>query len=214
MSAVAFATPHLAGPSCAPPPAAGERDLLDRLRAGDGEAFAELVREHGGRLLAVAQRFLRSSEDSADAVQEAFLAAFRSLGSFQGSSALSTWLHRILVNACLMKLRSRSRRRESPVEDLLPRFDAAGRHAGPVPRWMEDPHERLAAEEVRQTVRRAIQRLPDSLRVVLLLRDIEELDTEETARLLGISLANVKTRLHRARQALRALLEPAFACRQ
>ena len=209
----AIASPSLESPVPVLPPRGGEREFLDRLRAGDEQAFAELVREHGGRMLAVAQRFLRSSEDIADAVQEAFLAAFRSLGSFQGSSALSTWLHRIVVNACLMKLRSRSRRRECSVEDLLPRFDEAGRHAGPVPRWMEDPHDLLAADEARRVVRRAIRRLPDPLRAVLLLRDIEELDTAETARLLGITQANVKTRLHRARQALRALLEPVFASR-
>jgi len=212
MSAIAFASPRIESRDSVLP-TGGEREFLDRLRAGDEQAFAELVREHGGRMLAVARRFLRSSEDIADAVQEAFLAVFRSLGSFQGSSALSTWLHRILVNACLMKLRTRSRRRECSVEDLLPRFDEAGRHAGPVRRWMEDPHELLAADEARQVVRRAIGRLPDPLRVVLLLRDIEELDTAETARLLGITQSNVKTRLHRARQALRALLEPTFASR-
>src|SRR5262245_43709397 len=135
MSATAFASPRMESPGRVLSPGGGEREFLDRLRAGDEHAFAELVREPGGRMLAVAQRFLRSSEDVADAVQEAFLAAFRSLHSFQGSSALSTWLHRILVNACLMKLRTRSRRRECSVEDLLPRFDETGSHAGPVRRW-------------------------------------------------------------------------------
>ena len=185
--------------------------LHARLKAGDRQAFEELVREQGGRLLAVARRFLRSSEDQADAVQETFLSALRSIGSFEGGSSISTWLHRILINHCLMKLRTRSRRHEVSLEDVAPRLDGAERRAAAASTsWAEDPHARLATAEERVLVRRRIECLPDSLRLVLLLRDIEELDTDETARLLGISRANVKTRLHRARLAVRELLEPHF----
>jgi len=96
-----------------------EATMLDRLRAKDERAFEMLVRAYGGRMLAVARRLLRSEDDAADAVQEAFLAAFKSIDRFRGAARLSTWLHRIVVNAVLMKLRASSRRPEETIEDLL-----------------------------------------------------------------------------------------------
>jgi RNA polymerase sigma-70 factor (ECF subfamily) len=188
--------------------ASEDAGLLARVRAGDGSACEALVRRHGGRMLAVARRFLRAEEDSADAVQDAFLSAFRSLDGFEGDSALGTWLHRIVVNVCLMKLRARSRRREVRIDELLPTFDATGHHARPVQPWDDQALERLTRAETRAQVRECIDRLPQTYREVLLLRDVEELDTEQTAGQLGITPGAVKTRLHRARQALRALLEP------
>ena len=182
--------------------------LLERVRSGDERACEELVRRHGGRMLAVARRFLRTEDDSADAVQDAFLAAFRSLDGFEGNSALGTWLHRIVVNVCLMRLRARSRSREVRIDDLLPTFDASGHHSHPVRTWEDQGLARLSRDESRAQVRACIDRLPEPYREVLLLRDIEELDTEQTARHLGINPGAVKTRLHRARQALRTLLEP------
>jgi RNA polymerase sigma-70 factor (ECF subfamily) len=185
-----------------------EAGLLARLRAGDESACETLVRRLGGRMLAVARRVLRCEEDSADAVQDAFVAAFGSLDRFEGHSTLATWLHRIVVNSCLMKLRSRGRRREVSVDGLLPAFDEAGRHARPMRRWDEQGVTRLSREETQAQVRACIDQLPESYRTVLLLRDIEELDTDQAARQLGVSAGAVKTRLHRARQALRTLLEP------
>jgi RNA polymerase sigma-70 factor, ECF subfamily len=185
-----------------------EARLLDRLRAGDEEASEALVRKHSGRMLAVARRFLHSEEDSADAVQDAFLAAFRSLDKFEGNSTVGTWLHRIVVNSSLMKLRSQSRSRQVPIDGLLPTFDETGHHACPIHPWGEQAVDRLAREEMRAQVRECIHQLPESYRTVLLLRDIEELDTDKTAEQLGISAGAVKTRLHRARQALRTILEP------
>jgi RNA polymerase sigma-70 factor (ECF subfamily) len=187
-----------------------EARLLERIRAGEEEACAALVRKYGGRMLAVARRFLSCEEDSADAVQDAFVSAFRSLEGFEGNSALGTWLHRIVVNTCLMKLRARSRNRVVSIDPLLPAFDESGHHAQPVGRWAEQPDVLLARAETRAQVRGCIDRLPDPYRTVLLLRDIEGLDTEQTAQQLGISAGAVKIRLHRARQALRTLLEPIF----
>jgi RNA polymerase sigma-70 factor (ECF subfamily) len=159
-------------------------------------------------MLAVARRFLRCEDDAADAVQDALLAAFRSLDKFAGHSSLGTWLHRIVVNACLMKLRVQSRKRAVPIDDLLPTFDESGHHTRPIHPWAEPALSRLLREESRHQVRVCIDRLPERYRTVLLLRDIEELDTEQTAQRLGIAPGAVKTRLHRARQALRTLLEP------
>ncbi len=190
--------------------AGSEAEWIERIRSGDERAAEEFVREYGGRMLAVARRHLRCEADCADAVQDAFLSAFRALGSFQGSASLATWLHRIVVNSCLMKLRSQSRRRTVPIGELLPTFDDSGHHAAAVRAWSDPTHDRLASGETRAQVRACIDRLPEAHRIVILLRDIEELDTAETAELLGISPAAVKTRLHRARQALRTLLDPLF----
>ena len=185
-----------------------ERVLVEKLRAGDDKAYEVLVRTHGGRMLAVAQRLLRNEDDAHDAVQDAFLSAFRSIARFEGSARLSTWLHRIVVNAALMKLRTRRRKPEQSIEDLLPSFLADGHLANPASAWRTSPSGALERSQLSRFVRDAIDRLPDSYRIVLLLRDIEELDTEETAAVLGMTANAVKTRLHRARQALRTLLEP------
>jgi RNA polymerase sigma-70 factor (ECF subfamily) len=190
------------------PGAGPDAEVLDRLHCGDEDACRALVCRHSGRMLAVARRFLCNDEDADDAVQDAFLAAFRGLDKFQGNSTLWTWLHRIVVNACLMKLRAKSRSRAVPIDDLLPAFDEAGRHCRPGRAWPEQAPAQLMRKETRIQVRGCIDRLPKRHRAVLLLRDIEELDPEQTAQLLGIAPGAVKTRLHRARQALRTLVEP------
>ena len=182
--------------------------LLARLRAGDEAAYEELVRGETAHLLAVARRLLRNDDDAQDAVQQAFLSAFRALPTFNGESRLTTWLHRIVTNAALMKLRSRGRRPEDSIEDLLPNFLEDGHHVEQFSEWSLPADARLVRRETRAQVRAAIDRLPDSYRTVLLLRDIEELSTEETARALGVNANTVKIRLHRARQALVKLLTP------
>ena len=185
-----------------------ESELIARLRSGDQAAYETLVRAHGPRMLAVAGRFFNGEQDRDDAVQDAFISAFRAINSFDKNSKLATWLHRITVNACLMKLRSRSRKSETPIDDLLPQFDKTGHRIDCGKAWTEDGYSRLVAKDQRQLVRDCIDKLPETYRTVLLPRDIEGLDTEQTAQMLSCSQANVKTRLHRARQALRELLEP------
>ena len=139
--------------------------------------------------------------DAQEAVQDAFLCVFRGLAGFDGGSRLSTWLHAIAVRACLMKLRTRRRRPETPIEELLPQFHSDGHRVQPGPAWGESIEQVVQRQESRDLVRRCIDQLPDSYRTVLLLRDIEELSTEEAAKLLGTNAGVVKTRLHRARQA-------------
>ncbi len=187
-----------------------ERDLLLRLRNGDSRAFETLVRSQAPRLLAVARRMLGSEADAQDAVQETFINAFKCLDSFEGSCQLSTWLHRITVNVALMKLRARGRKPEQSIEDLLPTFLEDGHHARHPPDWRPDALALLEHREQREFVRACITQLPESYRTVLILRDIEELDTDEAAEMLGVTPNVVKVRLHRARQALRTLLEPRF----
>lgn len=184
-----------------------EAHQIARLRTGDEDAFASLVRTNGGRLLATARRFFANEGDAHDAVQDTFLSAYQALDSFKGQALLSTWLHRILVNCCLVKLRSRRRRPEESLEGLLPVFSEGGQEVSPSLPWKPFEDE-LARRQACALVRNLIQQLPETHRAVLLLRDIEERDTAETADLLGISENAVKIRLHRARQALRSLLDP------
>ncbi len=184
-----------------------EAQLVEGMRAGEHAAFETVVRLYGGRMLAAARRLLRSEDDAADAVQEAFLAAFKSIDGFQGAARLSTWLHRIVINAALMKVRSASRRPEGAIDDLLPRFDAEGNWIDTVHEWGSGSEELLERRETRVLVRRCIDQLPEAYRTVLLLRDIEDLDTDEVAEMLGVTANAVKIRLHRARQTLRSLLE-------
>jgi len=160
---------------------------------------------------AVARRFLRSEEDVNDALQDALICVFKNAAHFRQDSRVSTWLHRIVVNACLMKLRSQRRRHEVEIEDLLPTFDESGHQTQPVRAWDDGPLADAQRSETRQHVRDCIDKLPGDYRTVLLLRDIEQMDTEEVAKLLDCSSGCVKTRLHRARQALRTLLTPMFA---
>jgi RNA polymerase sigma-70 factor (ECF subfamily) len=187
-----------------------EAGLLAGMQAGDAGSFETCVRTHCGRMLVVARRILGNAEDAEDAVQDAFLSAFKAIGSFHGKSSLGTWLHRIVVNAALGRLRSRQRHQEKSIEDLLPHFGEGEHQLDPPVPWGATPEKGLQAQEVTALVHSCISRLPDNYRNVLLLRDIEGLDTEETARQLGTSPGVVKTRLHRARQALRTLLDPHF----
>ncbi len=193
--------------------ASADADLLLRLRAGEEAAYRELVRANAGRMLAVARRMLRCESEAEDAVQEAFTQAYHALPRFEGHALLSTWLHRIVVNACLIRLRKRKRRGEKSLEELLPRFSEDGHREGVGEPWPHDALAQLEAREVRAAVRKAIDSLPERHRCVLLLRDIEELSSEEVAERLGIRADAVKMRLHRARQALRTLLDPQLAGR-
>jgi RNA polymerase sigma-70 factor, ECF subfamily len=161
-------------------------------------------------MLAAARRILRNEEEARDVVQKSFLAVHQSLPSFRGESRLGSWIHRITINNALMSLRSRRRRPEESIEELLPEFLADGHASRPSSEWALSPEKAMARAETRALVRKCIDRLPENYRAIVLLRDVEEMDSEEAARLLGVSVNVAKVRLHRARQALRSLLDPHF----
>jgi len=152
-----------------------------------------------------------SREAARDAVQEAFISVFRSLDRFNGEARLCTWLHRIAVNAALMKLRTRKRHPEESIKALLPAFQDDGHHVEQFSDWAMPADRLLEREDTRARVRECIAQLPDNYRQVLLLRDIEELSTEQVAHLLSVTPTAVKVRLHRARQALSTLLRRELA---
>jgi len=197
-----------------------DTELLAAHAAGDPDAFGEVVRRHRDRLWAVALRTLGDREEAADAVQDALVSALRASGprpadgtagaAFRGESAVTTWLHRIVVNACLMRIRRRERKPEESIDDFLPAYEADGHTVEKFQPWGNSAIERLEKQETHALVRASIDRLPETYRTALLLRDIEEMDSEEAAAVLGITPNALKIRVHRARQALRTLLDPHF----
>ena len=187
-----------------------EDALLAELRSGNDAAYERFVRATTPRLLAVARRILGSEDDAQDALQDAYTSAFRALDRFEGKARLSTWLHRIVVNRALMRLRTRKRHPEESIDRLLPPYSEDGHQAHEPVEWSDGVDVALERREVREYVRAQIDRLPEGYRTVLLLRDIEEISTHETAEVLGITENAVKIRLHRARLALRALLDQRF----
>jgi RNA polymerase sigma-70 factor, ECF subfamily len=158
------------------------------------------------KLLSVAKRFLRNEDDAADAVQDTFVSALTSIDKFRGESSVYTWLYRILVNVCLMSLRSSTRSKCVSFEYLSQLCD--GREfREPATSLADLPEAQLENEYLVKHVRECVDQLPADYRNIILLRDIEQFDTDETSRLLRVSRGVVKTRLHRARRALRAMIE-------
>lgn len=183
--------------------------------AATAEGFAELVRSNAASLRRTCRRLLQDGVEADDAVQESFLNAFAHLHTFRGQARASTWLHRIAVNVCLMRLRRRialapaieSDDCDAALGSLLPRYRDDGHRDDAMPAWTASVDELCERRELCARVRQLVQSLPEPHRTVLVLRDLEELSTEETAALLGVRVNAVKTRLHRARQALRTMLE-------
>jgi len=186
-----------------------EAMLLECLRAGEDSCYEILVRKLGPQVMATAQRYLRSEADAADCFQDTFLAVFESINNFEQRSSLSTWIRGITIRQCLMRIRKQARRHEQSIEHMLPIFDEHGdRIEAASPRQTTAVSKSIDTEQMRSIVRQNINSLPDDYRLVLLLRDIDGHTTKETAAILGIKINAVKTRLHRARSALRYLLEP------
>ena len=172
------------------------------------EKLPEFVRAHTDWMLAVAYRILLDQAHAEDAVQNAFAIIFAKFHTFEGRSALRTWMHRIVTNEALMVLRKIRRQNEHSIDDLLPVFDTGGCRIESFTTEIATPEALLSRRQTHHHIRSAIMSLPEQFRIVLCLRDIEGLSTKEVSDALGLSEANVKVRLHRARSALKKLLEP------
>jgi RNA polymerase sigma-70 factor (ECF subfamily) len=185
-----------------------DSELVHAAQRGDQRAFAQLVEKYEARVYNLARKMMRDPQDAEDVLQETFISVFRHLKDFQGDSSFSTWLYRIATNASLMKLRGR----KTPALSLDEPAESDG--DGALPReivdWGITPEEALLSGEVRAQMDTAVDSLPESLRAVFVLRDIEGLSVQETADVLSISVPNVKTRLHRARLMLRENLSAYF----
>ena len=187
----------------------GQDAFLEKLRAGDPAAFAQLVEANQRAVYNLALRMLNNSQEAEDVLQETFLSAYKALPGFEGRSSLSTWLYRIASNASLMRLRKKQPETTSIDEPL------ELEEGGSLPRqfvdWSSVPEDELLDEESRRVMDEAVAELPDGLRIVFILRDIEGLSTQETGEALELSESAVKTRLHRARLTLREKLSAYFA---
>jgi RNA polymerase sigma-70 factor (ECF subfamily) len=179
--------------------------LVERLRAGDESAFAELVRRYQPRLLRLAEATVRSHAVAEEACQDTWLAVMRGLERFEGRSSFRTWLYRILLNRARTTA-GREQRAGRPDDEVVERFDAGGAWAEPPVPWSDRVDDRLVAEQLSRRVHDLLSTLPDQQRQVVVLRDVEGLEADAVASLLGISDGNQRVLLHRGRAKLRALL--------
>ena len=184
----------------------GDAELVERLKTGDREAFGALLRRYQGKVYRLAMNMTRSPQDAEEVTQDVFLAVYRKIGDFDGRAAFSTWLYRVASNAALMKLRGRRSEPHLSIEEEGPAFAPDGHFARPVADWSELPEDRLLSAERRRVLEQAIDALPPDYKAVVVLRDVEGLSNQEVAEILGTTVLAMKSRLHRARLALRERL--------
>lgn len=185
-----------------------ETGLVQRAQAGDAAAFTALVNAYARKIFRLAKHITQSDEDAEDVLQETFLKAYEHLPGFQGNSKFYTWIVRIGVNEALMKLRKRKSDRTVPLDEPIDTGEEEVTREIAV--WGDNPEEHYSREELGEILDKAIEGLKPSFRTVFVLRDIEEMSTEETAETLGISVPAVKSRLLRARLQLREKLTRQF----
>lgn len=192
----------------------GERALIEKSRQGDAEAFGRLVRKYEDRIYRLAKSVCVALPAEADDVyQDTFVTAFKKLPGFRGDADLGTWLYRIAANLCFMRHRKKKSEPFVPLLDKPHDHDeAAGRHE--FRDWEPTPEEIAGKRELSEHVARALGELPMEYRLVLTLRDVEGLSNEKTAEILGLSVAAVKSRLHRGRLFLRDRFEKSFGGRR
>jgi RNA polymerase sigma-70 factor, ECF subfamily len=194
------------GPTTSDPPS--DEQLAARARSGDPAAFEELVERHQERIYRLALRLTGSPADAEDVLQDTFLQVHRNLDGFRGDSKFTTWLYRVTTNAALMLLRSRNRRRTDSLDEHLPAFEAGGKLIGPDGDFGRAARadELMERRQLGDRITAALEQLDEGYRSVFVLRDLEDLSTEETAELLGLTPGAVRQRLHRARLMLRGYL--------
>jgi RNA polymerase sigma-70 factor (ECF subfamily) len=185
-----------------------DEDLVRVAQEGDSRAFDELVNRYKEKVYRLSYKILRHEEDAAEALQDAFLSAYRGLAKFKVESTFSTWLYRIATNAALMRYR---KRREGHISLEQSQSRIADAEPLAIPDWSAQPLDTLLDTETREVMQEGIDRLPEDLRTVFVLRDVEGLSNAEVADVLELSIAAVKSRLHRARVALRDRLNRYFA---
>jgi RNA polymerase sigma-70 factor, ECF subfamily len=190
------------------PPVLDETLLVSKAQAGDSAAFSELVTRYQNKIYRLAKHITQNDEDAEDVLQEAFLKAYEHLDSFQGNSKFYTWIVRIAVNEALMKLRKRKTDRSVPLDEPIDTGEEMVNREIAV--WEDNPEQRYSRQEMQEILDEAVESLKPDFRTVFALRDIEELSTEETAEALNISVPAVKSRLLRARLALREKLTRKF----
>jgi RNA polymerase sigma-70 factor (ECF subfamily) len=183
-----------------------DEDLLSRLRGGAPGAVEDLLRQYQGKIFNLAMSILKNESDAEEAAQDVFMTVIRKVDTFKGNSAFYSWMYRICVNTCLMRLRGKRRNDTVAIEDFMPVFTEEGMHASPMDDWSKEVERRALNEELGKMIRKFTEELSEKYRVVFVLSDIEGLSNEETAKILGMTVPAVKSRLHRARLYLREQL--------
>lgn len=189
-------------------PVFDEAALVAQAKAGDAAAFSELVQHYDRRVFRMAKQITQNDDDAADVLQESFLKAYTHLDEFQGNSKFYTWLVRIAVNEALMKLRKRRSDRTTPLDE--PIDTGEDEVVREIAVWDDNPEQTYSREELAQILDEAVDSLKPDYRTVFVLRDIEEMSIEETAKALNLSISAVKSRLLRARLQLREKLTRLF----
>lgn len=184
-----------------------DAELVKLAQAGDTRGFDELVRRYQDKVYRLCFKILRHEDDASEALQDAFLSAFRGLRNFKAESTFSTWLYRIATNASLMKYR---KRRDGHVSLEQSQSNNENSETMQLPDWSQQPAQDLLDAETREVMAEGIQRLPEELRTVFVLRDVQDMSNAEVAEVLDLSVAAVKSRLHRARRSLRDWLDRYF----
>jgi RNA polymerase sigma-70 factor (ECF subfamily) len=183
------------------------RDIIEGLRRADPTAIEQLVTTFGGKIYRVAHGITRNAADAEEVAQDVLLTVTRRIASFEGGSALWTWMYRITTNAALNKRRGKRHQVEVPLEPDQPAWKPDGHRDGDraflLADWSQRPDEVLLSKEGREILEAALARLPGDYRAVVVLRDVEGLSNDEVAEVLGDTVGSVKSRLHRARVALR-----------
>ena len=190
--------------------ASDEVQLVERARAGDLEAFEELLGCPQQRVMRVVLSILKEPMDAEEVAQDVFLTVFEKIDHFRGDSSFSTWLHRVAVNAALMRRRKSKADRSVPLDDVMPSFDERGHLAVDIADWSQQAGDPVLAREAGEVIEAAVEKLDEIYRTVFALRDVQGFSTEETAEILEFSVPAVKSRLHRARLFLRRELAEYF----
>ncbi|HEX9191298.1 MAG TPA: sigma-70 family RNA polymerase sigma factor [Candidatus Deferrimicrobiaceae bacterium] len=180
--------------------------LLERLRKGSPEVVGELLHLFQGKIFNLAMSILKNESDAEEATQDVFMTVIRKADTFKGNSALYSWMYRICVNTCLMRLRGKRRNDTVSIEEFMPVFTEEGMHASPMDDWSKEVERKALNEELGQMIRKFTDQLSEKYKVVFILSDVEGLSNEETAHILGLTVPAVKSRLHRARLYLREQL--------
>jgi RNA polymerase sigma-70 factor (ECF subfamily) len=180
--------------------------LLEELRKGTPEAVENLFDRFHAKIYSLAMSILKNESDAEEATQDVFLTVVQKAHTFKGNSALYSWIYRICVNTCLMRLRGKRRGETVSIEDFMPVFTEDGMHASLISDWSKEVERKALDKELGQVIQRFTADLSEKYRVVFVLSDVEGLSNEETAQILGLTVPAVKSRLHRARLYLRERL--------
>ncbi|MCC6809063.1 MAG: sigma-70 family RNA polymerase sigma factor [Deltaproteobacteria bacterium] len=184
--------------------------LVARAKAKDAAAFEQLVKKHHQQVYRLALTMTKNPRDAEEVTQETFLNIHRKLDSFRGESKFSSWLYRVTANFALMRLRKQRRQPQVLLDDLLPQYYENGQAARPASDWSERADRQLENKELGSKINEAIGQLPEKYRIILVLRDVENLANDEIAETLGMSVPAVKSILHRSRLFVREALNKYF----